>query len=399
MAKNWIVVGDPTSSGGSVLTGSSFTGIDGLPVARVTDQATCPSHKGAFPIVDGDATIIIDGQPVALHGSSLACGCKVLSAKQMRAFVEPGGGGSGGSGIAASAIASVSGLMAGAAAGKPEAEENNEYDEALRFCGESGTPLAGVRYTVHLASGETRNGVTDSDGKTERICTSACEPFLKVVLSPPDGMASCCSLHGSDGGDEVVIELEDVRTNASGLGQSTVEVRAEGHERELTQGELRIARLVFGDSVDYTKIKIHNHGYWMLFGFQRDRTAVTPNGQMYFPKPIHVDDFSAAADHRALFMHEMVHVWQYQLGYSVRWHGLFVSSKGAEAYEYRLSPGSSLSDYNMEQQGDIISDYYMTVISGEPEFARGSGASSLQFKEVLRLFLDDPSSRANLPKH
>jgi len=92
MAKNWIVVGDPTSSGGSVLTGSSFTGIDGLPVARVTDQATCPSHKGAFPIVDGDATILIDGQPVALHGSSLACGCKVLSAKQMRAFVEPGGG-------------------------------------------------------------------------------------------------------------------------------------------------------------------------------------------------------------------------------------------------------------------------------------------------------------------
>src|SRR5690606_21211943 len=93
MATNWIVVGDPTSSGGSVLTGSSFTGIDGLPVARVTDQATCPNHKGAFPIVDGDSTIIVDGQPVALHGSSLACGCKVLSAKQMRAFVEPGGGG------------------------------------------------------------------------------------------------------------------------------------------------------------------------------------------------------------------------------------------------------------------------------------------------------------------
>jgi len=93
MAKNWIVVGDPTSSGGSVLTGSSFTDIDGTPVARITDKATCPNHKGAFPIVDGDPTIIIDGQPVALHGSSLACGCKVLSAKQVRAFVEPGGGG------------------------------------------------------------------------------------------------------------------------------------------------------------------------------------------------------------------------------------------------------------------------------------------------------------------
>ena len=29
MARNWIVIGDPTSSGGSVVTGSPFTEIDG----------------------------------------------------------------------------------------------------------------------------------------------------------------------------------------------------------------------------------------------------------------------------------------------------------------------------------------------------------------------------------
>lgn len=70
MARNWIVVGDPTSSGGSVITASPFTDIDGIPVSRVTDQATCPRHKGVYPIVDGDPTMIIDGHPVALHGSS-----------------------------------------------------------------------------------------------------------------------------------------------------------------------------------------------------------------------------------------------------------------------------------------------------------------------------------------
>ena len=94
MARNWIVVGDPTSSGGSVITGSPFTDVDGTPVARVNDQATCPRHKGAYPIVDGDSTLIVDGQPVALHGSSLACGCKVLSAQQTRVFVDAGGGAS-----------------------------------------------------------------------------------------------------------------------------------------------------------------------------------------------------------------------------------------------------------------------------------------------------------------
>ena len=100
MDRNWIVLGDPTSSGGSVITGSPFTDIDGIPVARVTDQATCPRHKGAFPIVDGDSTMIVDGQPVALHGSSLSCGCKVLSANQARVFVSQGAG----AGAAATAL-------------------------------------------------------------------------------------------------------------------------------------------------------------------------------------------------------------------------------------------------------------------------------------------------------
>ncbi|WP_407352150.1 PAAR domain-containing protein [Luteimonas sp. R10] len=88
MARMWIVVGDVTSSGGTVVTGSPFTDIDGKSVARVGDTATCPKHKGPFPIVDGDATMIIDGQPVALHGSSLACGCKVLAVQQGHVFID-----------------------------------------------------------------------------------------------------------------------------------------------------------------------------------------------------------------------------------------------------------------------------------------------------------------------
>lgn len=88
MTRNWIVVGDSTSSGGRVVTGSPFTDVDGMPVARVNDTANCPKHNGTFPIVDGDPTTIIDGQPVALHGSKLACGCTVMSVKQLRVFLD-----------------------------------------------------------------------------------------------------------------------------------------------------------------------------------------------------------------------------------------------------------------------------------------------------------------------
>ncbi len=84
MAKMWIVIGDVPSGGGGVLTGSPFTAINGIPVARISDTAVCLFHQGIYPIIDGDPTTIIDGQPVAWHGSSLACGCKVMSANQMR---------------------------------------------------------------------------------------------------------------------------------------------------------------------------------------------------------------------------------------------------------------------------------------------------------------------------
>lgn len=91
MARNVIVVGDPTSSGGAVVTGTPFTDIDGHPVARIGDQATCPRHQGTFPIVTGDYTMIIDGHPVARADDKLACGCSLLSARQFRVFLDEGG--------------------------------------------------------------------------------------------------------------------------------------------------------------------------------------------------------------------------------------------------------------------------------------------------------------------
>ena len=51
MSRMLIVVGDPTTGGGTVITGTPFTDIDGSPVARVGDKATCSKCNGTFPIV------------------------------------------------------------------------------------------------------------------------------------------------------------------------------------------------------------------------------------------------------------------------------------------------------------------------------------------------------------
>ena len=173
MARNWIVQGDPTSSGGTVVSGSPFTDIDGTPVARITDQATCPAHKGVFPIIDGDATLVVDGQPVALHGSSLACGCKVLSAAQMHVFVDVG---------SAQAGAGSSGSMASAPEARAIASETSKHDEAFILKAKlTGKPLANRGYRIVRQDGSVEHGTTDQEGRTHLVETMGPE-LLKVEL-------------------------------------------------------------------------------------------------------------------------------------------------------------------------------------------------------------------------
>ncbi|KAG1076863.1 hypothetical protein G6F40_017240 [Rhizopus arrhizus] len=77
------------------------------------------------------------------------------------------------------------------------------------------------------------------------------------------------------------------------MGTSIVPVQVPGHERGLTQGEIEMAQLVFGDAIDYSLVRIHNHGYWMLFGMQPEDTVVAPNGEIYFPKDLYIHDYSS----------------------------------------------------------------------------------------------------------
>ena len=55
-------------------------------------------------------------------------------------------------------------------------------------------------------------------------------------------------------------------------------------------------------------------------------------------------------------MHEMVHVWQCQLGYPVKLRGAI---RLGLSYEYVLATDKRLSDYNMGAQGDVLADYFV----------------------------------------
>lgn len=275
----------------------------------------------------------------------------------------------------------------------------SQYDEAIRFVSESGAPLGGVSYKLHLANGDTVQGQTGSDGTTSRVQTASPESIVTAVLVSPEGASCCASLAGMPL-EEAVFELDAVATNNANIGGSLVQVETKGHERGLTAGEIHMARLVFGDAVDYTKVKVHNHGYWLFFGFQDKNTAVTPNGEMYFPKDLFKEDFSVEQLYtQHWFMHEMAHVWQYQRGYPVK---MVRAPRPNMSYEYVPSPGKKLHDYNMEAQGDILADYFLAKYRGSASMTRAAGHVAVSevlpaLELLLEDFLKNPSSESNLP--
>jgi uncharacterized Zn-binding protein involved in type VI secretion len=165
MARTWIVVGDATTHGGTVVSGSPFTGVDGKPVARISDSVACPKC-GPTTIVSGDATIVIDGQPVARHGDATTCGATLIAGKQARAFIDAGAA-SGGS--AESALAGVAAIASALVAG-------SAFDEAFILkSAETGKPLGNRRYRITRANGAIDEGTTDDEGKTGLVTSEAAE--------------------------------------------------------------------------------------------------------------------------------------------------------------------------------------------------------------------------------
>ncbi len=82
--KPFIVIGDRTSHGGTVIEGSTETDAAGKPISRIGDKVTCPKHgrNGIVTIASGDPTCIIDGQPAARDGDKTDCGAVLIAGQQ-----------------------------------------------------------------------------------------------------------------------------------------------------------------------------------------------------------------------------------------------------------------------------------------------------------------------------
>lgn len=158
-----------------------------------------------------------------------------------------------------------------------------------------------------------------------------------------------------------------------------------------------MAARLFGAAVDYACVRVYRRRY-LPFGLQPRNCAMTPNGHLYFHKSRCLLDFSAGSEHaRHWFMHEMAHVWQYQLGYPVRLRG---AVRIGLRYRYELAMDKTLADYNMEAQGDLLADYFVLKHLGSSAAMRQRAYANdvALYEHVLASFLVDPVNRKNLPR-
>ena len=121
--------------------------------------------------------------------------------------------------------------------------------------------------------------------------------------------------------------------------------------RSLTSGEVELARSIFGQAIDYPKVRLFKAKWWP---FQPRRSAMAPMGDIWFHPEGGgwCDDFSSEPlSSQAFFIHEMTHVWQAQKG--GRFYLMLMRHPFCR-YDYRLQPGKPFSSYGVEQQAEIV---------------------------------------------
>ena len=201
---------------------------------------------------------------------------------------------------------------------------------------------------------------------------------------------------GYDQADKLARALYDIHaeylysattaTTSTIFGSTSTSSRARLHlqrNRTMTEHEIRQARRVFGDAIDYTKVRINE-------GSISARVASVGGYARTIGNTIHMPE--GGSRNMAFMIHELTHVWQYQRqgwtyaprciwaqiteGYSYvpseldQWNAHLegrdpLPSTPDEALRSARQEGKTLQSFNLEQQGDILADYFRRQQRGE----------------------------------
>ena len=148
--------------------------------------------------------------------------------------------------------------------------------------------------------------------------------------------------------------------------------------RPLTDREMAMARTVFGQHISYNKVCV-------------DERARIGCKQYHFAYVgFHcINTWGALAE--AHFIHEMIHVWQYERFGSVYIPRALYAQRTPEGYHYggvaaikhAAAKGYGLLHFNYEQQGEIVADYFCLLNGYLPRYCPPDAQLLPFFKQVI----------------
>jgi hypothetical protein len=162
-------------------------------------------------------------------------------------------------------------------------------------------------------------------------------------------------------------------------GYETLNDLVKFNSRPLRKTEEHLARKIFGTSINYSRVRIDKYAF---LGPRQYKICYV---SFYL-----INSWGEMS--KSILIHELVHVWQYQrLGilYIPRALGAQQTTEGynyggVEALKLAINQGKQLLDFNLEQQADIITDYYRLSVNLPVQW----GYASKQDLAIYKYFAD-----------
>ena len=142
--------------------------------------------------------------------------------------------------------------------------------------------------------------------------------------------------------------------------------------RPLTDGEIALASSMFGDAIDYGRVRMVRRKWWP---FQPKGIVMAPTGNIHFhPDSSHwSEDFSKERlSLQGLFIHEMTHVWQAQA--RGRFYLVLMRHPFCR-YGYDVIEGRPFERYGLEQQAELVRHCFLA--------GRGNASGKLTDRSFL----------------
>lgn len=140
---------------------------------------------------------------------------------------------------------------------------------------------------------------------------------------------------------------------------------AKYNTRPLTDWEIKMAKEVFGESINYKRVRVDEHAF------------CGPKQYKFCYVSFYTIN-SWGSMRNSLLLHELTHVWQYeQLGGIYIPRALMAQHSqmgynygGISALRSCLRKGKDFFAFNFEQQGEIVADYYLIKDGYRPNWGR-----------------------------